>query len=90
MFWDGVSDKRKRVTLVRYLDVGVTGCRGCDLSDVRFRSLLGQLQKLQALVSKVSCPSGSTATQTGTVLMVSSHSVPRHHAGLTRSVVVQS
>ncbi|XP_041354081.1 cyclic AMP-responsive element-binding protein 3-like protein 1 [Gigantopelta aegis] len=34
------------------------------------RSLLGQLQKLQALVSKVTCPSGTSATQTGTVLMV--------------------
>ena len=35
------------------------------------RSLLGQLQKLQALVSKVPRAAAASATQTGTVLMVS-------------------
>ena len=35
------------------------------------RSLLGQLQKLQALVSKVPRTAAASATQTGTVLMVS-------------------
>ncbi|XP_046332115.2 cyclic AMP-responsive element-binding protein 3-like protein 1 isoform X2 [Haliotis rufescens] len=34
------------------------------------RSLLGQLHKLQALVSKMPRPSAASATQTGTVLMV--------------------
>lgn len=36
------------------------------------RSLLGQLQKLQALVGRMPKPSAASATQTGTVLMVGS------------------
>lgn len=39
------------------------------------RSLLGQLQKLQALVGKVSRHGGAT-TQTGTVLMVGTPLTP--------------